>query len=143
MNVYLYTLPFDPRFFIVTLVRADAYNQDGTLVPFDCALDAETGVCYPSNDSCEEDNLKWCVLSPVWITCAWSDVDDGNFAAQCSVTTDLVPLYTIVPSFSDGGEVDGYQIFFEEPGSDDGEKQSSFYGDGRPVIVRGSYEKFA
>ena len=139
----MYTLPFDPRFFLLTVVRADVYNQNGTLVPFDCALDVETGICYPSGEPCEDDNLKLCVLSPVWVACAWSDVDDGNVAAQCSVTTDVVPLYIIVPTFSDGdGEVDGYDIFTEETGTDAKEKQSSFYGDGMPVVVRGAYEKF-
>jgi len=143
MYMYIYTLPYDPRLFIWTNVDARMFDEEGILLPFDCAMDAETGLCYPSGEPCEDGDYQWCVSSPVWSMCAWSDVDDGNVAAQCSVTTDVVPLYTIVPTFSDDdGEVDGYDIFTEETGTDAKEKQSSFYGDGMPVVVRGAYEKF-
>ena len=141
MYMYIYTLPYDPRLFIWANVDAEMFDEEGILLPFDCAMDAETGLCYPSGEPCEDGDYQWCVSSPVWSMCAWSDVDDGNFAAQCSLTTDLMPIGNIVPTFSDDGEVDGFHALFEEPGVDTPEDASAFYGDARPVVVRAAYVK--
>ena len=141
MYVYLYTLPFDPRFFLWADVEADVYDVEGILFPFDCTMDVNTGFCYPSREPCVGLDVDWCLSSPVWNVCSWSDVDDGNFAAQCALTTDLMPIGNIVPTFSDDGEVDGFHALLEEPGVDTPEDASAFYGDARPVVVRAAYVK--
>lgn len=143
MYVYLYTLPFDPRFFLLADVEADVYDEEGILFPFDCTMDVNTGFCYPSREPCVGLDVHWCLSSPVWNVCSWSDVDDGNFAAQCAMTSDLVPLFTIVPTFSDDGEVGGYIWLFEEPGVVERDAAPSFYNDGSPVVSRCAWEKFA
>ena len=143
MYIYMYTLPFDPRFFLQTNSDAGVFDEEGVILPFDCAMEMTTGLCVPSAKTCELEDITWCVSSPVWSMCAWSDVDNGNFAAQCARTTDFVPLLTIVPTFSEDGDVDGFSWLMEEPGrEDDDENNSSVYSDGSPVLVRATYDKF-
>ena len=143
---YFLTIPFDPRFFLLVDLVAEEFDRDGSLIPFDCSLDVETGKCYPSRDPCVAADLSWCVASPVWAVCAWTDVDDGNYAAQCFKSSDYVPFLTISFAFDDDGEASGFQWVMLEPGnplaaSDSSDDLSPFYSDEFPVLSREQWEK--
>ena len=66
MYIYMYTLPFDPRLFIQTNSDAGVFDEEGVILPFDCAMEKTTGLCVPSAETCELEDITWCVSSPVW-----------------------------------------------------------------------------